>query len=114
MTTISYDPQKTFPINISHTVYIEDQQESIIAKIYQPEGPGPFPVLLDVHGGAWQGGTADDGQYFDEKLAESGILVAAIDFRVAPEAPYPAQVADVLPVRRFKPLLNVFRNTYVQ
>lgn len=95
MTTISYDPQKTFPINIYHTVYIEDQQESFVAKIYQPEGPGPFPVLLDVHGGAWQGGTADDGQYFDEKLAESGILVAAIDFRVAPEDPYPAQVSDV-------------------
>ena len=95
MTTITYDPNKKYHVTTSNIDFIKDQEESFVAKIYQPDGPGPFPVLLDVHGGAWQGGTAEDGQYFDQKLAESGILVAAIDFRVAPKYPYPAQVADV-------------------
>ena len=95
MTTITYNPRGTYSINITEEIYIQDGEESFKARIYQPEGAGPFPVLLDVHGGAWQGGTRFNGYYMDEKLAESGVLVAAIDFRVAPKDPYPAQVIDV-------------------
>lgn len=95
MTTITYNPQGTYSIDITDEIYIQGREKSFEARIYQPEGAGPFPVLLDVHGGAWQGGTRLNGCYMDEKLAESGILVAAIDFRVAPEDPYPAQVIDV-------------------
>jgi acetyl esterase/lipase len=95
LTTITYNPRGTYSINITEEIYIQDGEESFKARIYQPEGAGPFPVLLDVHGGAWQGGTRFNGYYMDEKLAESGVLVAAIDFRVAPKDPYPAQVIDV-------------------
>ena len=95
MTTTTYDPQKKYSVNIIDKVYLEDGEDSFGVRIYQPEGTGPFPVLLDVHGGAWQGGSNTDGEYFDKKLAQSGVLVAAIDFRVAPKHPYPAQVIDV-------------------
>ena len=95
LTPINYDPQKKYTVNTIDTVYIEDKQDSFDVRIYQPGGVGPFPVLLDVHGGAWQGGSNSDGEYIDQKLAESGVLVAAIDFRVAPQNPYPAQVIDV-------------------
>jgi len=33
--------------------YLQVDGETFQATIYQPEGPGPFPALLDVHGGAW-------------------------------------------------------------
>ncbi len=95
MTTATYDPQKKYSVNIIDTIYLVDEEESFAVRIYQPEGSGPFPVLMDVHGGAWQGGAKTDGEYFDQKLAQSGVLVAAIDFRVAPQHPYPAQVIDV-------------------
>jgi acetyl esterase/lipase len=65
-----------------------------MARIYQPEGAGPFPVLLDVHGGAWNDQDRTANAPMDERLAASGILVAAIDVRWAREAPYPASVAD--------------------
>jgi acetyl esterase/lipase len=65
-----------------------------MARIYQPQGAGSFPVLLDVHGGAWNDQDRTANASVDERLAASGILVVAIDVRLAKEAPYPASVAD--------------------
>jgi len=79
---------------------IPETGQSFNATLYCPV-PKPeetstlFPILLDVHGGAWQGGSRFDGEYMDKSLAASGVLVAAVDFRIAPEDPYPAQVQDV-------------------
>jgi acetyl esterase/lipase len=63
--------------------------------VYQPQGAGPFPLLLEVHGGAWSGSDRTLDALIDQTLAASGIVVAAIDFRQAPRDPYPASVADV-------------------
>ena len=91
-----YDIKKT---EIEYLVIPETGQK-YQATIYSPipkrdETSSLFPILLDVHGGAWQGGSRFDGEYMDKSLAASGILVAAVDFRIAPEDPYPAQVQDV-------------------
>ena len=64
------------------------------ARVYQPQGAGPFPVLLDLHGGAWNDKDRLANVPMDINLAESGILVVAIDMTLAPEAPYPAAVQD--------------------
>ena len=66
----------------------------LMARIYQPEGPGPFPVLLDLHGGAWNNKDRHAEEPMDRALASSGLLVVAIDMTLAPEAPYPACVQD--------------------
>ena len=66
-----------------------------MATVYSPRGGGPFPVLLDVHGGAWRGGSRTGSSGFHRSLAASGLVIAAIDFRLAPDHPYPGQVADV-------------------
>jgi acetyl esterase/lipase len=65
-----------------------------MARIYQPQGDGPFPALLDLHGGAWNDKDRTANSQMDEKLAASGLLVVAIDLTLAPEAPYPASVQD--------------------
>jgi acetyl esterase/lipase len=65
-----------------------------MARIYQPQGTGLFPVLLDVHGGAWNDQDRTVNELVDNELAASGVLVVAIDLRLASEAPYPASVAD--------------------
>jgi acetyl esterase len=66
-----------------------------LARLYQPAGTGPFPAVLQVHGGAWNEKNRFDGQNAALDLAETGIVVLAIDFRNAPEAPYPASLQDI-------------------
>jgi acetyl esterase/lipase len=66
-----------------------------LARLYQPAGNGPFPALLQVHGGAWNNKNRTDGQNTALDLAAAGIVVLAIDFRNAPEAPYPASLQDI-------------------
>ena len=67
----------------------------LLARVYRPLGPGPFPAMVDVHGGAWTSGTRLQNAVICEALAAAGIVVAALDFRMPPEARYPASVADV-------------------
>ncbi len=66
----------------------------LMARIYQPKGPGPFPTVLDLHGGAWNRKDRFAEEPMDRALAASGLLVVAVDMTLAPEAPYPACVQD--------------------
>jgi len=66
-----------------------------LVRLYQPRGAGPFPTIIDVHGGAWHNGDRLNNAGIDRELASRGILVAAVEFRQPPEAGYPASVCDV-------------------
>jgi len=55
---------------------------------------GPFPTLLDLHGGAWNNKDRFANEPMDRAVAASGVLVVAVDLTLAPEAPYPASVQD--------------------
>ena len=92
--TIPYNPSAHLDFQIQDIPYRNDPVRTLLARIYQPKGPGPFPILLDVHGGAWNRGDRLSNASVDEHLAASGILVVAIDLRLAHEAPYPASIAD--------------------
>jgi acetyl esterase len=91
----SYNPTATFELAVSE---VELRRNSagrmLMARIYQPKGPGPFPAVLDLHGGAWNRKDRFAEEPMDRALAASGLLVVAIDMTVAPEAPYPACVQD--------------------
>src|SRR5262245_40760984 len=92
--TVAYDPARQYEIKVWDVEYRRDPVRSLMARIYQPQGEGPFPALLDVHGGAWNDQDRTANTLVDERLAASGIVVVAIDVRLAREAPYPASVAD--------------------
>ena len=66
-----------------------------LVRLYQPGGAGPFPTIIDVHGGAWHNGERLNNSGIDLELASRGILVAAVEFRQPPEAGYPASICDV-------------------
>lgn len=61
----------------------------------KPRRAGPFPLMIDLHGGAWCNLDRTSDVLFCETLAKSGVLVAALDFRMPPEAAYPASLADI-------------------
>ena len=69
---------------------------SLSARIYRPEGPGPFPGAVEIHGGAWNGldHLADDA--LNRELARRGVFVAALEFRQGAEGAFPASVRDVV------------------
>ena len=103
MANLKYDPSARFDVETSDVVYRQDGNTSWQATIYQPKGEGPFPGLLDVHGGAWNRGDRAGDRVMNQALAASGIGVAAIDFRLAPDHTYPAQVVDTnYAIRWFK------------
>ena len=66
----------------------------LMARVYQPQGVGPFPTLLDLHGGAWNNKDRSANEPMDRAVAASGVLVVAVDLTLAPEGPYPASVQD--------------------
>ena len=83
-----------------------------LARVYQPKGSGPFPTIIDVHGGAWHNGDRTNNAGIDRALAAKGIVVAAIDFRQPPEAGYPASICDVnLAIRWLKTHAAEFNGT---
>jgi acetyl esterase/lipase len=70
--------------------------------LHAPPGAGPHPVIVWIHGGAWQEGGRQilpatiEPHGFYERLVARGYAVAAADYRLSREAQYPAQLDDVL------------------
>jgi acetyl esterase len=79
---------------VKDIVYQTNGGKDRLARLYQPAGNGPFPAVLQVHGGAWNNKDRTAEEPMDRALAASGLLVVAIDMTLAPEAPYPACVQD--------------------
>ena len=66
-------------------------------RVYRPmdAGPGPLPVLAWFHGGGWVIGDLDTAEPTVRRLANrSGFVVVSVDYRLAPEQPFPAAVDD--------------------
>ena len=64
-------------------------------RLYYPQGEPPFPVVVYFHGGGWVIGDLDTHHALCHALSNtSGCLVVAVDYRLAPEHPYPAAVED--------------------
>src|SRR2546429_3155193 len=90
-----YDPAAKFDLKVSEVEFRRAVSgRMLMARVYQPQGVGPFPTLLDLHGGAWNNKDRGANEPMDRAVAASGVLVVAIDLTLAPEAPYPASVQD--------------------
>ena len=92
---VNYDPARRCDFKVEDVEYRRDGDQSWLAMVYRPQGAGPFPALLDVHGGAWNNGSRKDNPAIAEGLAASGVVVVSIDFRMGGKAPYPSSLADI-------------------
>jgi acetyl esterase len=85
----------------THQVDVEDIEfgragdTPLIGRLYRPRGLSGFPGIVEVHGGAWTGGDRLNNVVMHNAVAAAGTAVLAIEFRLAPAAPYPAGIADV-------------------
>lgn len=70
-------------------------------RVYWPQVSPGLPVVAFAHGGAWSAGDLDTHDRFARDLAlESGAVVVAIGYRLAPEHPFPAGLDDCVGVLR--------------
>lgn len=92
---LTYDPAQRYDLWVYDLEYLRVEGESLLVRIYEPQGTGPFPLLLDVHAGVWGLLDRTSSEPLDKVIASSGAVVAAIDYRLTPKYSYPASVADV-------------------
>jgi acetyl esterase len=92
---------KATPSRAAHEFTVDDVEylshggSPLLLRLFKPKGAGPFPLMIDLHGGAWCGQDRTSDAMFNEALARSGVVVAALDFRMPPVAGYPASLADI-------------------
>jgi acetyl esterase len=66
-------------------------------RIYRPRagGEGPLPVVVNFHGGGWVSGDARQSDWWCSAVAAAaGVVVVSIDYRLAPEHPFPTAAED--------------------
>ncbi len=85
----------TSDVIVEETNFLSNGDATLKVRLFRPKGDGPFPAVVECHGGGWCVGDRTNNDSMNSAVARHGILVAAIDFRMPPHAPYPAAVADV-------------------
>jgi acetyl esterase len=82
-------------IEVEDIEYLRHGDAPLLARVFKPRGTGPFPGVVQLHGGAWCLMDRTRDNPLNEALAHSGVVVAAIDFRMPPQASYPASMQDI-------------------
>ena len=85
----------SYEIKVEDVEYLRHGGMPLLARLYRPQGPGPFPIMVELHGGAWCRSDRLADAVIHEPLARSGVIVAALDWRQPPVAPYPASFQDI-------------------
>ena len=81
---------------------LDTSADGVPVRVYQPVGEGPFPVVMMFHGGGWVIGdlTTADGQS-REVCRQAAAVVVSVDYRLAPEHPFPAAADDCYAATRW-------------
>jgi acetyl esterase/lipase len=87
--------RQTYAIDIEDVEYLRHGDTPLLARLFKPRGTGPFPLVVELHGGAWCRGDRLNDTVLNEALAKSGVVVVALDFRMPPQASYPGSLADI-------------------
>src|SRR5688572_2277470 len=82
-------------LELEDVEYVRHGDTPLLLRLFKPSGAGPFPLIVELHGGAWCRGDRMNDTLINETLAKSGVVVAALDWRMPPVAPYPAALTDI-------------------
>jgi acetyl esterase/lipase len=95
MTTTAVLEARTAEFDVDEVEYLRHGGKPLLARIYTPRGAGPFPAMVECHGGAWCQSDRLTERLRHEYMASHGIVSIALDFRSGNEDPYPASVQDI-------------------
>jgi acetyl esterase/lipase len=82
------------PPSEGDVVYTTVGDEQLRLDVYRPPSPGLHPAVITIHGGAWRAGDKSKVAALSHRLAAAGFVCFAINYRLAPEHPCPAQIED--------------------
>jgi len=94
MTTATLEA-KTTDFDMQDIEYLRHGDKPLLARVFRPRGEGPFPALVECHGGAWCQSDRFTEKLRHEYMASHGIVSIALDFRSGNTDPYPASVQDI-------------------
>ena len=86
---------KTTEFDVDDVEYLRHGNKPLLASVFKPRGAGPFPAMVECHGGAWCMSDRTTERLRHQFMASHGIVSIALDFRSGNEAPYPASVQDI-------------------
>lgn len=100
MTTTLLSPTD---IDIAEVEYLRHGDRPLLARVFRPRGQGPFPMMIELHGGGWVKFDRMEDEALNRELAKEGVVVVALDFRCPPQAIYPGSLIDInYAIRWFK------------
>jgi len=62
---------KTFELDVEDVEYLRHGDKPLLVRLFKPRGEGPFPLVVEVHGGAWCNGDRLNDNIINEPLARS-------------------------------------------
>ena len=86
---------RTYSVTHEDIEYQRQGGKPVLARLYRPVGASGGPAIVEVHGGAWTSGDRLNNAVIAQSLASVGAVVLSLDFRMPPEAAYPASIADI-------------------
>ncbi|QWZ08129.1 alpha/beta hydrolase [Nocardioides panacis] len=95
-------PAHVVPVRSVEDVTVTGGAGDLAARVYRPEETGPLPTVVLFHGGGWVIGDLETHDNMARTIArDSRAVVVSVDYRLAPEAPFPAAVEDALAATRW-------------
>lgn len=87
-------PRTPAGVTLRNVAYGTAAGQPLLLDVYQPRTSGPHPAVISIHGGAWRAGDRTMDAAWGQRLAAAGFVCFAVDYRLAPQYTYPAQVQD--------------------
>ena len=81
------DSAKTTDFDVDDVEYLRHGDKPLLARVYKPRGAGPFPALVECHGGAWCQSDRLTEALRHKYMASHGVVSIALDFRSGNEDP---------------------------
>ena len=87
---------KPIPFSNIKNMDIKTVSNQVPVRIYTPDSGYNFPLIIYSHGGSWISGSIDESENICRKLSKnSKAIVVSVNYRLAPENPFPAGLNDV-------------------
>jgi acetyl esterase len=95
-------PEQLVPVASSEDGTVPGAAGDLRARVYRPEGDGPFPTVVFFHGGGWVIGDLDTHDNQARSVCRGArAVVISVDYRLAPEHPFPAAADDAVAAARY-------------